>query len=98
MGRMQPAALSQPDQLACMPAPTQTFLLLTRARCAGRYHVHRAALAALLAVGAVLAMDATNAFFLGWLLCAPWRTICLKFFVGTGHLLCHGPDIHIHIA
>ena len=37
--------------------------------------MHRAALAALLAVGAVLAMDATNAFFLGWLLCAPWRTL-----------------------
>ena len=42
--------------------------------CAARYHVHRAALAALLAVGAVLAMDATNAFFIAWLLCAPWRS------------------------
>ena len=38
--------------------------------CAARIHVHRAALAALLAVGAILAMDAANSFFLGWLLCA----------------------------
>ncbi len=38
---------------------------------AARVYAHRAALAALLAVGAVLAMDAANAFLLSWLTCAP---------------------------